>query len=283
MKPVQQQSRSLTCMLIILPLVLAACSGATTKAAPTPTAVPPATLTASGSGSTTLVLESLADAYRKQHKDLVFSFPSGSDTGGGVKGALQGQFDLAAMARLPKDTESAAGLVYLSFGTDKTVVATSSDISLAGLTGQQVKDIFMGKITNWLAVGGPDATISVFVREEEETNTQVMRKGLLGDGPFAAGSVGMTSESDLQAAMSRATKAIGYLTYSGVQLKNLKVHTLAIDGQDPANVSHRYPYTRPLGVGYLPGNVAKVRPFLDFITGPEGQTLLAKYGLGLAK
>jgi len=264
-------------------LTVAACGSAALETAPAPTTTPQVTLTISGSGGTSAVLKFLADAYRQQHNDLAFNFLSGSGSGGGVKGVVEGQFDLGAMSRLPNDSELAGGIEYLGFGNDKVVVATSPDLAITGLTRQQAKDIFLGAITNWSAVGGPDAPISILVREEEESSTLILREGIFGNGAFAAGTVVITSEGDMKKTLPKATNTIGYLAYSGVRLDNVPVHVLALDGQDPADIGGAYPYIRPLGVVYLPAQAAKAQPFLDFITGPEAQALLAGQGIAPAR
>lgn len=284
MKLAPQKPAFLMGLFITLVVVtLAACNNAAAQTRPTPIVVPQTTLTVSGSGGTTAILKYLAEAYNRQHNDLAFEFLSGAGSSGGVKGVLAEQLDLGTMSRPPKDSELADGIVYLHFGTEKVVVATSPDLSINGLTSQQVKDIFLGKIKNWSEVGGPDATISVLVRDEEETNTKILRQGLFGEAAFTAGAVVFTSEDDLKSALASTTHAIAYLAYGGIRLGNLKVNPVAIDGQEPADLNGDYPYTRPVGVAYLPANAAKVQPFLDFITSPEARTLLTEQGITLDK
>jgi len=259
-------------------LTLTACSGPATQTVQAPT-IPQKTLTIAGAGGTATVLEYLADAYGKEHSDLTFEFLSGSGSGGAVKGALDGTLDLGTMSRPAKASELAEGIKYLAFGSDQIAIATSSDLSITELTGQQVKDIFLGTITNWAAVGGPNAPINVFVRDEEESSTQVLRAKLLGDEIFAPGSVVFTSEGEMRDALSNATNAIAFLSYGSMRLNDLKAHALIIDGLDPASLGSDYPYYRPLGVAYLPSNAVEMQSFLDFIASPEAQALLAEQGI----
>lgn len=270
-------------LFIFIALLLAACSGARAQTAPTPVAAPQATLTISGAGGTSAILKYLAEVYKQQHSDLGFNFLSGGGSSGGVQGVMESQLDLGAMSRPPKDSELADGMTYLQFGTEKIVVATSQDLSITELTSEQVKDIFLGKIKNWSEVGGPDVAISVLVRDEEETNTKILRQEIFGDAAFSSGAVVFTSEGDIKAALSSTSYAIAYMAYGGVRLENLATKPLVIDGLDPAALNGGYPYTRPIGVAYLPANAAKVQPFLDFITSPEAQMLLEKHGITPSK
>jgi len=253
-----------------------ACGAETTSS---PAAVSPTTLTITGAGGTTRVLNYLADAYGQQHSDLAFEFPKGSGSGGGAKGAVDGTLDLGAMSRPPKDSEMELGIEYLSFAEDKVVVVTSPDIQVRALTNQQVNDIFTGFITNWSEVGGPDKTIKVLVRDEDDSKPKVLRREIFGDTAFAEGSVVFTSESDMQKALGGTNGALGYVAYSGVRLKDLDLNVLALEGQDPADVGSAYPRSRVLGVAFLLSNAAKVKPFLDFLKIPEANSLLEDKGI----
>ena len=270
--------RSLT-LIFIVALTLVACTSPAAGPTSEPTAIAPTTLTIAGSGSAATVLKYLAGKYGEQHSEITFEFLSGSSSGGGVKGVLDNTLDLGTMSRPPKDSELASGIQYLVISTDRIVIVTSADLSISSLTSQQVKDIFMGTITNWSEVGGPNASINVLVRDEDESSTQVLRQELFGDGTFAPGAVVFTSDGDLRDALSKVSNTIAFLGYSGIRLSDLKLHTLLIDGHDPAALNSNYPYARPMGIAYLPSNADKVQTFLDFLGSPEAQALLAEKGI----
>lgn len=276
MKFPQFNSRFLTGTLIILTLILAGCAGAAAESAPAPTAAPPVEVVISGSGGSATILKSLAEAFRQDHTNWKFEFLSGAGTSGGVKGVLDGTLDLGTMARAPKDEELAQGLKYIHFATERIAFVTSQDISIGKLTGQQVQDIFAGKITNWSEVGGPDAAINLLIRDEDEANTQVLRKALFGETAFSTGAVVFTSEGDLRKALGSTGHAIAYAGYGGLKLEKVPANLLVVDGLDTADMSSDYPYTKPAGVAYLPANAAKLQPFLDFITSDEARKLLSE-------
>jgi len=276
-----QSSRFWTSVGIALALTLTACNAA--QPTPMPTPVPKANVAVSGSGSVASMIKFLAEAYGKKHNDLSFEFLSGSGTGGGTKGVLQGQLDLAAMARASTSEESSAGMAFVGLGTDKIALVTSLDVSIAGLTSQQVKDILTGKITNWSAVGGPNATINVLVRDEADAATQILRDKLVGKEAFASSALVLTSAGDMNNALANTTNALGFGSYTNMILDKAKARALAFDGHAPADLNdNSYPLTRQTGVGYLPAN-AKVKPFIDYIASPEAKTLLAGVGIAPAK
>jgi phosphate transport system substrate-binding protein len=281
MKLTQPKSHFLTGILMILTLLLGACTNAAAQPASQPSAAPQeqVKLVISGSGGTSAILKPLAEAFRQEHNNWSFEFLSGAGSSGGVKGALDGTLDLGALARPPKDEELAQGLKYIHFATERIAFATSPDISISDLTTAQVKDIFAGKITNWSEVGGPDASINLLVRDEEESNSQILREAIFGETPFPAGAAVFTSEGDMRKALGSAGQAIAYVSYGGLKIEDVSANIVMVDGFDPADLSRDYPYTKPAGVAYISANEAKVQPFLDFITSVEAKALLAKYGI----
>lgn len=265
----------------IFVLSLSACSnGSDIQPTSVPDVAPPTSLSISGAGGAARVLSYLADEYSAKYNDLDFRFLAGSGSGGGVNGVVDGTLDLGTMSRLPKESEMEKGIAHLAFAYDPVVIAVSQDVTIEGLKSEQLKDIFAGTITNWTAVGGPDSLITVLTREEDDSNTKIIRKGIIGDTEFARGAQFITSEDELKTAITKFSSSIGYMAYSGVQLDSLGINVLAIDGQHPSEADPAYPLdNRLLGVAYLPGAVAKVQGFLDFITSDEATRILSAKGI----
>lgn len=276
----QQRPQLLSSISLLAALLIVACSSISISSDPTPTPLPPqTTLSLAGSGSVTDIIQRLSEQYTSEHHDLAFTFLKGSGSGGGVKGVVSGQLDLGLMSRPPESSEVDQGIAYLELATDKVVFATSADLTLPALTSQQLTDIFSGTITNWSDVGGPDMPINLFVRDEEDSATLVLRAALFGDITFADDAVTITSASDMADALTGSTGAIGYLKYSAIYLDQLAVNPLVIDEQDPVNSMQDYPFLSPIGVVYMPANAGKMQAFLDYLTSTEAQTLLTSSGL----
>ncbi len=239
----------------------------------------------SGAGGTTNVLKGLAEEYSRANRDISFTFLQGSGSAGGVKGVNAGLLDLGAMSRKPKQSELATGIRYIAFAEERVAVVTSPDLLISGLTVDEVRAIFTGEIDNWSLFGGPDAVIRLIIREEDDSNTKIIRAGILGGVPFSKAAVVVTSEADAKDALNGATNAIGYLAYSGIVAgSGLSVHPVALDGLHPANQDRDYPLqSRSLGVAFLPGKINEVQGFVDFITGSVVAELLAKQGLSAVR
>ena len=188
--------------------------------------------------------------------------------------------DLGGMSRLPGSPGLDGGFEYIDFAADRIAVVTSPDLVLPGLTSQQVRDIFAGRVADWAYVGGPNSAIKVIVREESETNTRIFRQDLFGEEEFSDSAVVITNESDAKAALANSTNMVGYLSYSGVLIERLRAHIVPVDGRHPAGLGDHYPIN-PLSLGlvYLRENEPRMTKFLDFITGPEAERILNVHGL----
>ena len=263
-----------------LAITIAGCVGSPVL----PAAVGPGTaktvLRISGAGATATVLRLLADEYMAQHNDLEFEFFEGRGSSGALMAVNAGLLDLGGMSRLPGAPGLDGGLEYIDFAGDRIAVVTSPDLALSGLTGQQVRDIFAGRIRDWTDVGGPNSAVKVIAREEGETNTRIFRQDLFGEEEFSDSAVVVTSESDAKAALSNSTNIVGYLSYSGVLIDRLKINIVPIDGRHPAGSGDDYPISPlSLRVVYMPDNESKVTKFLDFVTGKDAERIMDAMGL----
>jgi phosphate transport system substrate-binding protein len=62
------------------------------------------------------------------------------------------------------------GIKQLPVALDTLVVFTHPDITIPGLSVDQLQDIYKGKLTNWKQVGGPDLPIVPFTRDPKAAN-----------------------------------------------------------------------------------------------------------------
>lgn len=68
---------------------------------------------------------------------------------------------------------------------DAIVFTVNPGLDIAGITLEQVKGIYQGKITNWQAIGGPDLPITPFSRGRDSGGTVLeLQRQILGGQPF---------------------------------------------------------------------------------------------------
>jgi phosphate transport system substrate-binding protein len=272
--------------MIILFLMVVGCGPSSTQSEEssaeksTPTS-PEVTLTVSGSGSVTPILESMKSDFEHDTLGYRLEVLSGSGTGGGVQGIIEGVLDLAAMARAPKEEETAQAVEFVSLGQAGEALITEPNVGVSGLTSEQIVALFSGEVTNWSEVGGPDLPIILYVRDESDSSTKALREAILGDTPFPelVAQV-LTSQSDMLAAVERTPGSIGIATWPTALAKKSKVKPIMIDGLTPSDPS--YPMQTPLGIGYLVNRQADVQPLIDWLLSETGQALLQELDVILA-
>jgi phosphate transport system substrate-binding protein len=69
-----------------------------------------------------------------------------------------------------KTKERGFQLKQVPVASDALVLFTHPDISIPGLSVNQLKDIYKGKLTNWKQVGGPDVPIVPFSRDSKASS-----------------------------------------------------------------------------------------------------------------
>ncbi|MCC7446563.1 MAG: substrate-binding domain-containing protein [Anaerolineae bacterium] len=269
-------------IISVLLLCLTVVGCAATAPTPTPTNIPTSTLTITGSGTVSSLLSALQPAFEADVKTVRLKVLSGAGTSAAIKGVLEGSVDIAAVARQLKEEETKQGLKYKGFGQAAVVLLVRPDSTISNLTTAQVVDVFAGKITNWSAVGGPDQKIVLFVRDEEESATQALRKVILGKTPFPEGGAKVfTSPKELYVAVEGTANSVGFGIWPGVLANAAKVKPLNLDENSPTSAS--YPVLLPIGISYHDKQQAAAQPLIDWLDSEHGRQELQRFGVILAK
>lgn len=266
-----------TTMLVVMAIALVGCG---TKPAPTAEPSPAASiieLQVSGSGTTTSILSGVKPAFEIDTPSCCLNVLSGSGTGGGVKGILQGTLDVAAMARPPKDEEAAQGVEFIQFGQSGVALFTHPDVSVTNLTKAQAVAILLGEFTNWSQVGGPNLDIILYVRDEGDSSTQALRQVILDDGPFPETAQILTSQSDMQSAVAGTPGGVGFGSWPSAVATGAAVQAIALDGVAPDDPA--YPMVSPVGIGWLRDRQADVQPLIDWLLSEQGQMTMSELGV----
>jgi phosphate transport system substrate-binding protein len=103
-----------------------------------------------GSSSVTPVMEKLQEAYLALHPEITIEIQM-TDSSAGMTSAINGSCDIGMASRDLKETELAA-LMPTVIAYDGIVVIANNSNPTAGLTGEQVRQIFTGEITKWSAL-----------------------------------------------------------------------------------------------------------------------------------
>lgn len=232
---------------------------------------------------------------QKQAEQYIKSNPSskvivtGGGSGVGISALMDGSTDIAMASRKIKFDEkmklqqAGQAVVEKTIGWDALAVIVNPQNGVSQLTRQQLEDIFTGKITNWKQVGGNDAKIVVYSRESSSGTYEFFKEHILKGKNYMSSILSMPATGAIIQSVSQTPGAIGYV---GVAYLNDKVKPLKVsyDGKTYVAPSYTtaknksYPVVRPLYFYYLKKDEAKLKPFVDFSIGAQGQKIAKDLG-----
>lgn len=230
-------------------------------------------------GSTTVdpIVTAAIEEWKDIHPNVHISY-EGVGSSNGIKGVLSGQYSLGAASREPKAKEVEQGVKAIPIALDAIAAVVNKDtVTISNLSIEELAKIYAGEIKNWSEVGGPDAEIVVFNRDEASGTYETFEVKVLGDYEFAPDHGVVTSNGDMAAKVGDTPYAIGYVGLGFVHEPGLKALTL--EGVEPNvdNVYNKsYPVQRYLNLVHV-GELGKVeQAFVDYILGEEGQAIVAE-------
>jgi len=242
-------------------------------------------------GSVTMValIKRWQQAFAQVNLSLptTYGVPDGKPNGTnrGLDNLSRGIVAIAASSRPLKPEEIQSGLVGIPVARDALAVVVGIDNPYkGGLTSNQLRAIFQGKITNWSQLGGTDQPIKV-INRANDSGTQTFFKDavLLGDNFAPDGQNFITLPRDETTEMLRALgkNGIGYSTVQQV-INQRTVRVLAIDGVSPADVSATksgvYPISRVILLVTKKETSSAVKEFIDLALSNTGQQIVQQVG-----
>lgn len=248
-------------------------------------------------GSDTMVNLALywAERYQELHPNVRISV-TGGGSGTGISSLINNTVDLANASRQIKSEEienaNANGVIPIEYvvARDAIAVIVHPDNPIDQLTLQQISDIYTGKYTNWLELGGEDRPI---VRLSRETNSgthvyfleEVIRLGNSDDETiFSANTLLLPSSEGIIAEVRENPNAIGY-DGLGYVTEEVKVVAIARDAESDYIFptlqtvnDNLYAISRNL---YIYSNgipESFIKDYLDWIMSTEGQEIVEELG-----
>jgi phosphate transport system substrate-binding protein len=224
------------------------------------------------------VMTDAAEAIMKANPKIRITV-AGGGSGVGVQKVGEGLVDIGDTGR-PLTTQEIEkyGLKTFPFAIDGVAVAVHPSNPVGNLSPKQVQEIFAGKITNWKEVGGKDAPINLYSRDEASGTREVFWKKLLNKGPVAEKANIVASNGAMKVAISQDPNGIGYL---GIGHVDATVKAVKLDGVEPTQENAKagkYPVVRKLYMNTKGEPKPLVKAFIEFILSPAGQQITQKHG-----
>lgn len=246
------------------------------------------TLTIKGSDTMVILVQRWTEVFPDKTK-VQFQV-TGGGSGTGISSLINGTTDICSSSRPIKPNEVRqlrdkfhSNGVEVRVARDGIAVYLNEKNPVQNLTVGQVRRIFTGEITNWKELGGNDAHIVLYSRENNSGTYEFFKEHVLQKQDFASQTQHMVGTGALVNAISKDAHAIGFggIAYAS----GVKAAALAFDEKsryvlpkEEEILSGSYPVSRLLYF-YLkerPSSVTK--SFIDWVIGKEGQAVVSEVG-----
>jgi phosphate transport system substrate-binding protein len=226
----------------------------------------------------------LARAYQAKNPDAAFEYGTGLGTKARFQALAEGKIDVALASHgLRVDEIAKQGMVIHEIARIAVVFGVNDAVPVSSLTGQQICDIYSGKITNWKALGGPDLEIAVRTRPDSEVDTEVVRAGIacLKDLKMPESVKVMPKSGDMAKELAAVPGAIGMTSMTVVEQSKGKIKAVSLNGIAPSadNVKRKtYTLIRESFFVTKASPSPAVAHFIEFTRSASGDDVIAANG-----
>jgi phosphate transport system substrate-binding protein len=246
------------------------------------------TLTVKGSDTMVILAQRWAEEYMKRNPSQKVQV-TGGGSGTGIAALVNGTTDVANASRAIKPDEAAkvkqrfqVEPVETAVARDGVAIYVNEANPIQQLTLEQLRGIYLGDVTNWKEVGGPDARIVLYSRENSSGTYVFVKEHVLQNGDFSPTAQTLPGTAAVVNAIAKERFGIGY--GGAAYAKGVKeVKVAGADGQgwlpSAENVkSGKYPLSRPLFMYTRGAPSADSKQFIDYCLSKDGQAVVAQVG-----
>lgn len=247
------------------------------------------TITVKGSDTMVILAQRWAEAYMATHPDVTIQV-TGGGSGVGISALINGATDICNASRPMKAAEreklktrfNSLGIEVKS-AKDGLSVYLDENNPVSELTLAQIKDIYTGKIKNWKQVGGEDAKIVVYGRENSSGTYVYFRDFVLKGEDYTASMQSLPGTAAVVNAVSKDKYGIGF--GGAAYAKGIKFAKVKKDASSPAYEpsaetvkNGTYPITRYLYMYLKSRPTGELKNYIDWTLSPAGQEIVSKVG-----
>ncbi len=218
----------------------------------------------------------LAQEFNRNNPGVHVEVQGGGSTAG-IQAVTNGIAQIGMCSRALKPDET--GFTTITVARDGLAVVVNQANKVSGLTREQVRDIFEGKVANWKDVGGDDTRITLVTREEGSGTREAFEHLVMGAARIARSAMTQNSNGAVKQLVKGNESAIGYMSLG---LVHGELKAVTVEGAKPTAeevLAGKYPLVRPFlfVVKGKPSEAAE--KFIKFVLSPPAQSLLEKEGL----
>jgi phosphate transport system substrate-binding protein len=245
-------------------------------------------ITVKGSDTMVILAQKWAELYMKNNPSSTIQV-TGGGSGVGITALINGTTDICNSSRPMKQTEieklkaryNTLG-VQIPCAKDGITIFLNEANKVVELSLKQLSDIYSGKVRNWKDVGGNDAEIRVYGRENS-SGTYVFFHDEVVKADYAANVQTLPGTAAVVNAVKKDVNGIGYggAAYA-VGVKHARIKK---DANGPAFLptaesigKGEYPMTRYLYMYLRNRPTGGTKKYIDWILSAEGQAIVTEVG-----
>jgi len=246
-------------------------------------------LTVKGSDTMVILGQRWAEQYMNANPGRIIQV-TGGGSGTGIAALINGTTEICMASRPMKpDEKRKLRDRYQSMGVEIAVAKDGLSIYLheqnpvKELSFEQLRDIYTGAITNWKQVGGSDAQIVLYGRENSSGTYVYFKDNVLLGRDYSARCQTLPGTAAVVNAVAKDPNGIGYggAAYAkGIRDCAVKKNasSAAVLPSAATIKDGSYPVTRDLYLYTRVKPAGEAKKFIDYVLSPEGQAVATQVG-----
>lgn len=240
-------------------------------------------ITIKGSDTMIILSQRWAEKFMNKYPDITIQV-TGGGSGTGISALINGTTDICNSSRPMKVSEikklkeryGTLG-VEIPCAKDGITIYVNESNPVNNVSMEQLRDIYLGKITNWKEVGGQDAKIILYSRENNSGTYVFFKDNVLGGKDYSPTCQNLPGTSAVVNAVSKDKNGIGYGGAAYAKgIKKLKINN--IEPNEESIMKGAYPLSRNLFMYLKSKPTGAIKSFIDWVLSSEGQAIVKEVG-----
>lgn len=237
-------------------------------------------------GSTTVlpVMQKAAENYMAINPGVTLVI-SGGGSGNGIKALTDGLCQIAMSSRDIKKNETEQAQEKgikphrISVAVDALLPIVHPSNGVKSLSLDQLRGIYIGKITNWKDVGGVDKKITIISRDTSSGTYETWEERVMKKEKVAPAALLQASNGAVVQTVSKNPNAIGYIGfgYTDKSVKGLDIGDIKATAETA--LAGTWPISRELYLFTNGEPAGEIKKLIDYMLDPQkGQKAVAEIG-----
>jgi phosphate transport system substrate-binding protein len=246
-------------------------------------------ITVKGSDTMVILAQRWAERYMGAHPGAIVQV-TGGGSGTGIAALINGTTDICMASRpMKEDEKRKLRDRYQTMGVELPVARDGLSIyvhesnAVKSLSIEQLRRIYTGAATRWSEVGGADAPIILYSRENNSGTYVYFKDNVLLGRDYSARCQTLPGTAAVVNAVARDPNGIGY--GGAAYGKGVREIAVSREAGSPAVAPNAesvrdgsYPITRLLYLYTRTKPAGEVKQFVDWVLSPDGQALATQVG-----